>query len=157
MNDKDLVGLSKFILLIVVEMILPLLVFEMFFIIFCIIVSDLIIPDFIMIFLIIIFCILPIVVYFLLPIVITILAIRQHWSSYLDKFFNQLKLPTIILGLVIIVIIIYEKLNIMMDYSYSCFWIWFYFAIILPYCLIYSVILVHNLIRIFKERTNKKY
>ena len=85
------------------------------------------------------------ILYLSLPILATILAIRHHWSSYLDKFFNQLKLPTIILGIVIVIIIIYEKYSIMIDFSYNRFWVWFYYAIIPPYCLIYSVILVHNI------------
>ena len=97
------------------------------------------------------------ILYLLLPILVTILAITYHWSSYLDKFFNQLKLPTIILGTIIAIIILYEGYSIMIKSPHSDFGIWFYEAIVLPYCLIYSVILVHNLIRIFKERTNKKH
>lgn len=84
-------------------------------------------------------------IYFTVPIIITILAIKYHWSKYLDKFFNQLKLPTIILGIIIFIIIIYGKFHIMIDFSYSRFWVWFYYAIVPPYCLIYFVILVHNI------------
>jgi hypothetical protein len=97
--------------------------------------------------------ILFILIYFIIPILATILAIKHHWSKYLDNFFNQLKLPTIILGIVIAVIIIYEKYHIMIDFSYSRFWVLFYYAIIPPYCLIYSVILIHNIYQKIKNKT----
>ena len=93
------------------------------------------------------------ILYLLLPIIITIIAIKHHWSSYLDKFFNQLKLPTIILVIIITIIIIYEKYSIMINPSYNRFWVWFYYAIIPPYCLIYSVILIHNIYKKIKNKT----
>ena len=34
-------------------------------------------------------------IYILSGILITRFAIKNHWSSYLDSFFNQLKLPTL--------------------------------------------------------------
>ena len=153
--NKDKIGLLKYISVFVLEALIPELLFHIFLMILYCDQNNTIIFKCLTVFLIAIFFLLPFV-YLLLPIIFTIIAIKQHWSSYLDKFFNQLKLPTIILGLVIIVMIVYAKLDMMIDYSYSPFWVWFYFAIILPYCLIYSVILVHNLIRIFKERINKK-
>lgn len=94
-----------------------------------------------------------IIIYFIVPIIVTILAIKHHWSKYLDNFFNQLKLPTIILGIVIAVIIIYEKYHIMIDFSYSRFWVLFYYAVIPPYCLIYLVILIHNIYQKIKNKT----
>lgn len=94
-----------------------------------------------------------IIIYFITPIIATILAIKHHWSSYLDNFFNQLKLPTVILGIIITIIIIYEKYSIMINPSYSRFWVWFYYAIIPPYCLIYSVILIHNIYKKIKNKT----
>ena len=97
--------------------------------------------------------ILFILIYFIIPIIITIIAIKHHWSSYLDKFFNQLKLPTIILVIIITIIIIYEKYSIMINPSYNRFWVWFYYAIIPPYCLIYSVILIHNIYKKIKNKT----
>lgn len=95
-----------------------------------------------------------ILIYFTAPIITTILAIKYHWSKYLDKFFNQLSLPTIILGIVIFIIIIYEKYHIMTNFSYSRLWVWFYYAVIPPYCLIYLVILVHNMIEKFRGLNN---
>ena len=142
--DKDKTSLIKYLTVLVVEIFLPLVWVGSFFLGLRMSESDLIIPNFIGIVAIIIFLIIPIV-YFLLPIISTTKAIKNHWSSYLDKFFNQLKLPTIILGIVIVIIIIYEKYSIMIDFSYNRFWVWFYYAIIPPYCLIYSVILVHNI------------
>ena len=142
--NKDKIGIIKYLSILVVEMFLPLIWFAMFFVLVGFSESNSTIPDFIGIVLIIIFCLLPIV-YFLLPIVITILAIKQHWSCYLDKFFNQLKIPTIIFAVVVAVIVLYENLHIMIDFRYSRFWVWLYEGVIPPYCLIYLVILIHNI------------
>ena len=152
--DKDKTSLIKYLIVLVVEIFLPLVWVGSFFLGLEMSESDLIIPNFIEIIAIIIFLMIPIV-YFLLPIISTTKAIKNHWSSYLDKFFNQLKLPTIILGIVIAIIIIYEKYSIMIDFSYNRFWVWFYYAIIPPYCLIYSVILVHNICKKLKDFINK--
>ena len=150
--NKDIKGLIKYLTILVVEMFLPLVWFGMLFLGLGLSESDLIIPNFIAIIAVIMLLIIPII-YFLLPIIATILAIKHHWSTYLDKFFNQLKLPTIILGIVIAIIIIYEKYNIMTDFSYSRFWVLFYYAVIPPYCLIYSVILIHNIYQKIKNKT----
>ena len=149
--NKDKIGLIKYVSILVVEMFLPLIWFGMFFLGLGLSESNLIIPNFIAIIAIIMLLIIPII-YFFLPIIATILAIKHNWSTYLDKFFNQLKLPTVILGIVITIIIIYEKYSIMINPSYSRFWVLFYYAIIPPYCLIYSVILIHN---IYKKIKNK--
>jgi len=150
--NKDKIVLIKYVSILVVEMFLPLIWFGMFFLGLGLSESNLIIPNFIAIIAVIMLLIIPII-YFFLPIIATILAIKHHWSKYLDNFFNQLKLPTIILGIVIAVIIIYEKYHIMIDFSYSRFWVLFYYAIIPPYCLIYSVILIHNIYQKIKNKT----
>ena len=150
--NKDKIGLIKYVSILVVEMFLPLIWFGMFFLGLGLSESNLIIPNFIAIIAVIMLLIIPII-YFLLPIIATILAIKHHWSVYLDEFFNQLKLSTIILGIVMAIIIIYEKYNIMIDFSYSRFWVLFYYAVIPPYCLIYLVILIHNIYQKFKNKT----
>lgn len=150
--NKDIKDLIKYLIILVVEMFLPLIWFGMLFLGLGFSESNLIIPNFVAIIAVIMLLIIPII-YFLLPIITTILAIKHHWSKYLNNFFNQLKLPTIILGIVIAVIIIYEKYHIMIDFSYSRFWVLFYYAIIPPYCLIYSVILIHNIYQKIKNKT----
>ncbi|MBR1619132.1 hypothetical protein IJ674_04480 [bacterium] len=150
--NKDKIGLIKYVSILVVEMFLPLIWFGMLFLGLGLSESNLIIPNFIAIIAVIMLLIIPII-YFLLPIIATILAIKHHWSVYLDEFFNQLKLSTIILGIVMAIIIIYEKYNIMIDFSYSRFWVLFYYAVIPPYCLIYLVILIHNIYQKFKNKT----
>ena len=150
--NKDKIGLIKYVSILVVEMFLPLIWFGMLFLGLGLSESNLIIPNFIAIIAVIMLLIIPII-YFLLPIIATILAIKHHWSVYLDEFFNQLKLSTIILGIVMAIIIIYEKYNIMIDCSYSRFWVLFYYAVIPPYCLIYLVILIHNIYQKFKNKT----
>ena len=150
--NKDIKDLIKYLIILVVEMFLPLIWFGMLFLGLGLSESNLIIPNFIAIIAVIMLLIIPII-YFFLPIIATILAIKHNWSKYLDNFFNQLKLPTIILGIVIAVIIIYEKYHIMINFSYSRFWVLFYYAIIPPYCLIYSVILIHNIYQKIKNKT----
>ena len=152
--NKNLIGLFKYITAISVSVFLPILL-----LIFCVnfkiynYYPSLRQYDNILLTVIGYILILFILIYFIIPIIITIIAIKHHWSSYLDKFFNQLKLPTIILGIVIAVIIIYEKYHIITDFSYNRFWVWFYYAIIPPYCLIYSVILIHNIYKKIKNKT----
>ena len=152
MQNDNLKGFFKYLFAIVVEMMLPLLWFAMFIICLGLGANGLDIPNFIAIIAVIMLLIIPII-YFFLPIIATILAIKHNWSTYLDKFFNQLKLPTVILGIVITIIIIYEKYSIMINPSYSRFWVLFYYAIIPPYCLIYSVILIHNICQKIKNKT----
>ena len=100
--NKDKIGLIKYLTMLVIEISLPLIWVGMFFVGLGLSESNLIVPNFIGIIAIIIFFIIPII-YFILPVVITIKAINNHWSIYLDKFFNQLKLPTIFQGFVIII------------------------------------------------------
>ena len=154
MQNDDFKGFFKYLFAIVVEMMLPLLWFALFIICLGLGANGLDIPNFIAIVAVILLLITPII-YFLLPIIVTILAIKNHWSSYLDRFFNKFKLPTIILGIVMFIIIIYEKYHIMIDFSYSRFWVLFYYAIVPPYCLIYLVILVHNIIKKIKAINNE--
>lgn len=152
--DKDKIGLIKYVSILVVEALLPLIWLLS---ILCIYLpSNDIYSNLIALVGIILIFVLPIL-YFLLPIIVTILAIRNHWSIYLDKFFNQLKLPTIILSIVIAIIIIYEKKHIMINFTYSRFWVWFYYSIIPPYCLIYIVILIHNIFRKYSSHRKNKF
>ena len=72
----------------------------------------------------------------ILPIVITMFAILQKWSRYLDVFFNQLKLPSLILVIAILVIVIFRH-----GKTFS-----FYVSTVaVSYCYAYIAILIKNL------------
>ena len=103
--------------------------------------------------------ILFILIYFIIPIIITIIAIKHHWSSYLDKFFNQLKLPTLVLLFGIPLLIFgyrYERTG-----SYDAISLYLgYFQLVLvslipPSCLIYLVILIHNIRKKYPNQCKK--
>ena len=100
-----------------------------------------------------------IIIYFTIPIIVTTKAIKHHWSRYLDKFFNQLKLPTLVLLILIPLLIFgyrYERIG-----SYDAISLYLrYFQLVLaslipPSCLIYLVILVHNIRRKYPNQCKK--
>ena len=86
------------------------------------------------------------ILYFLLPIIATILAIKNHWSTYLDKFLNSFIVPTILFFLAIVVTLIYNHLAYFTGQG-SVYLLYIYYAIVPPYCLIYFVILINNICR----------
>ena len=148
--NKDKIGLLKYISVFVLEALIPELLFHIFLMILYCDQNNTIIFKCLTVFLIAIFFLLPFV-YLLLPIIFTIIAIKQHWSRYLDVFFNQLKLQTIILIIDFIVMIICIDLDLISAYDWSRVCLLITQGIIIPYCLIYPVILVHNLLRILKK------
>ena len=156
--NKDKIGLIKYVSILVVEMFLPLICLGMFFLGLGLSESNLIIPNFIAIIGAIIFFITPII-YFILPVVVTTKAIKNHWSSYLDRFFNQLKLPTLVLLFGIPLLIFgyrYERTG-----SYDTISLYLgYFQLVLvslipPSCLIYLVILIHNIRKKYPNQCKK--
>ena len=148
--NKDKIGLLKYISVFVLEALIPVIWGRLFFMILYYDQNNTIISKCLTVFLIAIFFLLPFV-YLLLPIIFTIIAIKQHWSRYLDVFFNQLKLQTIILIIDFIVMIICIDLDLISAYDWSRVCLLITQGIIIPYCLIYPVILVHNLLRILKK------
>lgn len=95
------------------------------------------------------------ILYCLLPIITTILAIKYHWSTYLDKFFNSFIVPTILFFLAIVITVIYKHLAYFSGQG-NAFLLDIYYAIVPPYCLIYLVILIHNMINKFRGLYNGK-
>ena len=85
--------------------------------------------------------------YFILPVIFTYKAMKNHWSKYLDKFFYNKWLPTIIL---IILIGLYFVLP---PLKYE----WISFFVLPYYCTIYLTILAVNLINWYKNKYKKKY
>ena len=88
------------------------------------------------------------IIHFIFPVIWTILAIKEHWSEYLDKFFNQLKLPTIVLFLVALVVLISNNIQ-----NINSIFKGFLLAIFSIYFLIYLVILVNNICKkVYKNK-----
>ena len=154
MNNKDVIGMIIYIAIMIVVAILPsLCAYSFFFALGCSKPDSCINSVTLMgsTFVVLGIFVAPIL-YFLLPIIITILAIKYHWSSYLDKFFNQLKYPTFIFMVVLFIIFIYKHFELL-DGNHSTFLWDFYYVVIPPYCLIYSVILIHNIYQKIKSKT----
>ena len=146
--NKDKIGLIKYLIILVFEITLPLFWWMSFISIF--IESQSTFLNIIAIIGLLLLFILPIA-YLLLPVITTILAIRNHWSCYLDKFFNHLKIPTFLFGIAFILIILEENFNILINLKYSQLWVYLYYAILPLYCLIYLVTLFYNIKKKFKK------
>ena len=153
MNNKNVIGLIVYIAIMMVVAILPLwCAYSFFFALGCSQHDSCINSVTIMesIFVVLGIFVAPIL-YLLLPIIITILAIKNHWSSYLDKFFNQHKYPTFIFIIVLFIISIYKHFDLL-DGNHSTLLWDLYYAVVPPYCLIYSVILIHNIYQKLKTK-----
>ena len=150
--NRDILGLNKYLFIILMPVILSILLlyFCLNFRIYEYYPSLLVYDNKISSVIIFLFLIL-FVLYFIIPIVFTIIAIKQHWSSYLDKFFNQLKLPTIVFILDIAILFIFIKFTFVIGNEVNILWYLFFSGIFIPYCLIFPVILIHNLLRILKK------
>ena len=89
--------------------------------------------------------------YFLIPLITTHYAIKKHWSIYLDRFFNQWLLPSLVLVILLLPMAagikipddVSEELFIFLSISYI--------SVAPCYCLIYLVIFWHNFFRLVKN------
>ena len=91
------------------------------------------------------------ILYFLIPLITTHYAIKKHWSIYLDRFFNQWLLPSLVL--VILLLPMAAGINILDDVSEDLSMS--YISVAPCYCLIYLVIFRHNFFRLVKNLINK--
>ena len=89
--------------------------------------------------------------YFLIPLITTHYAIKKHWSIYLDRFFNQWLLSSLVL--VILLLPMAAGINILDDVSEDLSMS--YISVAPCYCLIYLVIFWHNFFRLVKNLINK--
>ena len=95
------------------------------------------------------------ILYFLIPLITTHYAIKKHWSIYLDRFFNQWLLPSLVLVILLLPMAagikipddVSEELFIFLSISYI--------SVAPCYCLIYLVIFWHNFFRLVKNLINK--
>ena len=93
--------------------------------------------------------------YFLIPLITTHYAIKKHWSIYLDRFFNQWLLSSLVL--VILLLPMAPGIKIPDDVSEELFKFlsMSYISVAPCYCLIYLVIFWHNFFRLVKNLINK--
>ena len=89
--------------------------------------------------------------YFLIPLITTHYAIKKHWSIYLDRFFNQWLLSSLVL--VILLLPMAPGIKIPDDVSEELFKFLSisYISVAPCYCLIYLVIFWHNFFRLVKN------
>ena len=89
--------------------------------------------------------------YFLIPLITTHYAIKKHWSIYLDRFFNQWLLSSLVL--VILLLPMAPGIKIPDDVSEELFKFlsMSYISVAPCYCLIYLVIFWHNFFRLVKN------
>ena len=92
------------------------------------------------------------ILYFILPVILTYFAIKKHWSRYLDKFFNQWLWPTLILITLLLLPVIFKVDEIQhTNWDLSRILYGFYISVIPACCLAYIVIFIHNLIKSVKR------
>ena len=83
------------------------------------------------------------ILYFVFPIIFTYKAMKYHWSKYLDKFFNNKLLPTLLLILILLC-----SIAQLIKFSFFSAIVSFY---VLPYyAVVYITILVCQLRRLSK-------
>ena len=96
------------------------------------------------------------ILYFLIPLITTHYAIKKHWSIYLDRFFNQWLLPSLVL-VILLLPALTADIKIPVDISDElCKFLFISYISVAPcYCLIYLVIFWHNFFRLVKNLINK--
>jgi len=119
--NKDKVGLIKFLVIMTIISLLPILelyIFGLIFMVSRVLNYDMDIPKF-FILLFICFFIIPII-YLLLTIFITRFAIKKHWSKYINNLFKNIKLKTTIV-IICILIIYFHYISNSLLWAYLCF------------------------------------
>ncbi len=88
--------------------------------------------------------------YFIAPVVVTHRAITKNWSSYLDKFFNNIVVSTLILITLLLLLRLSDRLN-MRDTDGVIFLYLVYVSAVCSYSLIYVTILLHKIVNLIKK------
>ncbi len=137
MKDKNIIGLIKYLSSIFILSFLPPLFLFLFALCWALGTSEA--ESFIILNLILggIFLIIPFA-FLILPIVITTKAIKNHWSEYLDKFFQKLKILTVLFLVSIIYIYMCYNMSII-NYNYLYFYI--YVGLAPTYIIVYLTII----------------
>ena len=88
--------------------------------------------------------------YFIAPVVVTHRAITKNWSSYLDKFFNNIVVSTLILITLLLLLRLSYRLT-MMATDGVIFLYLVYVSTVCSYSLIYVTILLHKIVNLIKK------
>ena len=88
--------------------------------------------------------------YFIAPVVVTHRAITKNWSSYLDKFFNNIVVSTLILITLLLLMRVSDRL-IMLNTDGARFLYMTHLSAVCSYSLIYVTILLHKIVNLIKK------
>ncbi len=88
--------------------------------------------------------------YFIAPVVVTHRAITKNWSSYLDKFFNNIVVSTLILITLLLLMRVSDRL-IMLNKDGAYFLFMTHVSAVCSYSLIYVTILLHKIVNLIKK------
>ena len=88
--------------------------------------------------------------YFIAPVVVTHRAITKNWSRYLDKFFNNIVVSTLILITLLLLLCVSDRLN-MRDTDGVIFLFLTYVSSVCSYSLIYVTVLLHKIVNLIKK------
>ena len=88
--------------------------------------------------------------YLIAPVVVTHRAITKNWSSYLDKFFNNIVVSTLILITLLLLMRVSDRL-IMLNKDGAYFLFMTHVSAVCSYSLIYVTILLHKIVNLIKK------
>ena len=88
--------------------------------------------------------------YFIAPVVVTHRAITKNWSRYLDKFFNNIVVSTLILITLLLLLRVSDRL-IMLNTDGAYFLYMTHMSAVCSYSLIYVTVLLHKIVKLIKK------
>ena len=88
--------------------------------------------------------------YLIAPVVVTHRAITKNWSSYLDNFFNNIVVSTLILITLLLLMRVSDRL-IMLNTDGARFLYMTHLSAVCSYSLIYVTILLHKIVNLIKK------
>ena len=88
--------------------------------------------------------------YLIAPVVVTHRAITKNWSKYLDKFFNNIVVSTLILITLLLLMRVSDRL-IMLNKDGAYFLFMTHVSAVCSYSLIYVTILLHKIVNLIKK------
>ena len=88
--------------------------------------------------------------YFIAPVVVTHRAITKNWSRYLDKFFNNIVVSTLILITLLLLLRVSDRLTLLnKDGAYFLYMT--HMSAVCSYSLIYVTVLLHKIVKLIKK------
>lgn len=88
--------------------------------------------------------------YFIAPVVVTHRAITKNWSRYLDKFFNNIVVSTLILITLLLLLRVSDRLTLLnKDGAYFLYMT--HMSAVCSYSLIYVTVLLHKVVNLIKK------